>query len=42
MGGAASENGGNEAANLINLLTAKTLNDLGLDMSISTGGIRNK
>ncbi|MFC1645329.1 SPFH domain-containing protein [Patescibacteria group bacterium] len=32
---------GNEAANLINLLTAKTLSDLGLDMSITTGETTN-
>lgn len=32
------DSGGNEAANLINLLTAKTLKDLGLDMSVPTGG----
>ncbi|MCA9363646.1 hypothetical protein KC727_00265 [Candidatus Kaiserbacteria bacterium] len=29
--------GGNEAANLINLLTAKTLSDLGLDMTVKKG-----
>jgi len=40
MGTSSSGNGTNEAANLINLLTAKTLNDLGLDMSIPTGGTR--
>ncbi len=40
MGGASSENGGNEAANLINLLTANTLKDLGLDLSIPKGGSR--
>jgi len=35
MGSSASGEETNEAANLINLLTAKTLQDLGLDMSIS-------
>lgn len=34
---AGSTAGGNEAANLINLLTAKTLKDLGLDVSVQTG-----
>lgn len=34
MGNNSGDAGGNEAANLINLLTAKTLQDLGLDMSI--------
>lgn len=32
-----SSGGGNEAANLINLLTAKTLKDLGLDISVAKG-----
>ena len=30
---------GNEAANLINLLTATTLNDLGLDMTVKRGAV---
>ncbi len=30
---------GNEAANLINLLTATTLNDLGLDMTVKKGAV---
>jgi len=37
MGGASAGNGGNAAANLIDLLTAKTLKDLGLDMSVPVG-----
>lgn len=40
MGGSSSEKGGNEAANLINLLTASTLKDLGLDIAIEKGGKR--
>jgi|SRR3989344_699904 len=36
-GGSSGENRGNEAANLIGLLTAKTLRDLGLDMSVPQG-----
>ncbi len=36
MGASATGQNSNEAANLINLLTAKTLQDLGLDMSIKS------
>jgi hypothetical protein len=35
MNGSSSENGGNEASNLMTLFTAKVLKDLGLDLSIS-------
>ena len=38
VGGSAGNQPGNEAANLINLLTAKTLQDLGLDLSVPKGG----
>lgn len=41
MGGANVESG-NEAANLINLLTAKTLQDLGLDMTVKKGASVNE
>lgn len=37
--GANASGSGNEAANLINLLTATTLNDLGLDMSVKRGAL---
>lgn len=39
--GNSSEKGTNEASNLINLLTAKTLKDLGLNMSISAQAEKN-
>jgi hypothetical protein len=41
MGGTNNTNG-NEAANLINLLTAKSLKDLGLDMTIPKGSMVGK
>ncbi len=37
--GASTGGSGNEAANLINLLTATTLNDLGLDMTVKKGAV---
>lgn len=39
MGGANTTGPGNEAANLINILTAKTLQDLGLDMNVSRSSL---
>jgi len=36
----ATEGAGNEAANLINILTAKSLKDLGLDMSVQSNSIK--
>ena len=41
MTGGTGAGGGNEAANLINLLTATALKDLGLDMSIR-GGVKSR
>ena len=37
MGGSNDSTGGNEAANLINLMTANTLKQLGLDLKMDTG-----
>jgi len=40
-GSAITSASGNEAANLINILTAKTLKDLGLDLSVKSGKANN-